>query len=151
MTRNQAGVAAFLTALSIALVACAGPTGASTSAAASSAQSAAQASPAAADSGTDAQTLTIATGDYYFKPEEITFRPGAIRLTVNNEGPRRHLFTLRNLENTDDIAKGSDRMVAGESETVTFTLTTEGRYKMYCSIPGHADRGEIGWIVISKS
>jgi plastocyanin len=93
--------------------------------------------------------LTISTGDYYFRPDEVSVRPGEITVTVSNEGPRRHTFYVRNLSDTDDLVKSDDRLVAGEQETLTFTLAEPGRYKIYCAVPGHADRGEVGYINVA--
>jgi uncharacterized cupredoxin-like copper-binding protein len=143
------GWAALFAATGLALAACSSATNsepAATSRGESRAQSA-QASPIADTAG--AQVLNISTGDYYFKPEQVSLKAGPVTVTLFNDGPRRHTFYVRNLDDTDDIVKGDDRLVAGESETVTFTLPTAGRYKMYCAIPGHADRGEIGWLVVS--
>ncbi len=145
MTRPKAGWAALVAALGIALTACSPGTSRETAAAPALAQS----TRPSQQSG-DNQTVSLATGDYYFMPSEITVRPGTLTVTVLNEGPRRHTFFVRNLADTDDIVKGNDRLVAGESETVTLTLTDVGRYKMYCAIPGHADRGEIGFINVAS-
>ncbi|HZT06010.1 MAG TPA: cupredoxin domain-containing protein [Chloroflexota bacterium] len=96
------------------------------------------------------QSIAISTGDYFFSPSEVAVRPGTISVTISNDGPRRHTFYVRNVADTDDIVS-TDRLVAGGTETVTFTLPTEGRYRIYCAIPGHADRGEIGWFVATSA
>jgi len=142
------GWSALIAATGLALAAC------STSASGESAATTrgesrsqpAQVSPAADSTN---QVLSISTGDYYFKPNEISLKPGPVTVTIANEGPRRHTFYIRNLEDTEDMVKSDDRLVAGESETLTFTLPGTGRFKIYCAIPGHADRGEIGWLIVS--
>jgi uncharacterized cupredoxin-like copper-binding protein len=149
MTVRRDGLTAVLALASLAIAACSTPSGAGAPGASTGgpqASPAAQASPQAA--GT--QVISLTTGDYYFKPDEVTLKTGSVTVTLLNEGPRLHTFYVRNLANTDDIFKTRDRLPAGESETVTFTLSEPGRYKFYCAIPGHEDRGEVGWFTVTS-
>ena len=144
MTVRQAGRTAVTILASFALAAC------SSSAPGRETSPEIQSAPAQTGLQTaGAQAVTINTGDYYFKPNETTLRPGSVTVTLVNEGPRRHTFYVRDLADSTDLFKSDDRLVAGESQTITFTLPDVGRYKIYCAIPGHADRGEVGWLTVT--
>ena len=144
MTRNRAWAFVLAGALGLMLAACS-----SSSPVSSPAAPAREAPLPAAQVASSNQVIALNTGDYYFNPGDITVRPGTITLNLTNDGPRRHTFYMRNAADTDDIVKSDDRLVPGASETLTFTVTDAGRYKIYCAIPGHADRGEVGFISVA--
>lgn len=97
------------------------------------------------------QILEIKTGDYFYEPKDITVRPGAVAIKLNNEGPeRRHTFNIKNKGGDGDLVT-SERIEVGQSLTVEFTITEEGTYETYCSLPGHADRGHTGTLTVKRS
>jgi uncharacterized cupredoxin-like copper-binding protein len=45
----------------------------------------------------------------------------------------------------------TDRIAAGQSGAVEFTIQEAGAYEYYCSLPGHADRGQKGTLTVTAS
>ena len=98
------------------------------------------------------QEITIRSGDWFYNPNQITVRPGTIRVTHVNEGPGQfgHTFNVKNKNGEGELVR-SDRIEIGERKTVEFTITEEGTYQMLCLVRGHAERGHVGSLVVSSS
>ncbi len=98
------------------------------------------------------QMISVKAGDYFFDPKDYRVRPGAITVTMTNEGPERpHTFVVKNKSGDGDLFK-SDRVPVGTTPvTLEFTIMEEGTYEVYCSLPGHADRGQRGTITVARS
>ncbi len=114
---------------------------------------AAASSPGAAQSPVAAapvlQEITVELGDYFYQPAEIVVQPGEIQFTLTNVARRRHTF------NVQDSATGADLFVAdlgaSRSTTMAFTPPTEGTYRIYCNVTDHAERGQVGTLIVSRS
>jgi plastocyanin len=128
----------------------------STPAATSAAATAPASTPAAAatrePTPTAPQVLNVRAGEYFFDPKDFQVRPGAITVTMTNEGPERpHTFVVKNRNGEGDLAK-TDRVPVGSAPvTLEFTIMEEGTYEVYCSLPGHADRGQRGTLTVARS
>jgi plastocyanin len=125
----------------------------STPAAASpAAGAAAPAAPAGApQAAAEVQTLTVNSGDYWYDPKEITVRPGTIRLTLTNTGPERpHTIAVKNRSGQGDLVR-SERAPVGGAASIEFTVSEEGAYQLYCTLPGHADRGQVGTLNVRRA
>jgi uncharacterized cupredoxin-like copper-binding protein len=97
------------------------------------------------------QAVEVKMGDFYFEPKEIAVRSGAVKATLVNQAERReHTYVIKNKGGSGDLAKSSE-VTAGQSVTFDFTLTEEGVYEVYCSLPGHASRGQVGTITVTAS
>ena len=98
------------------------------------------------------QEVTIRSGDWFYNPNQITVRPGTIRVTHINEGPGQfgHTFNVKNKNGEGELVT-SDRIELGDRKTVEFTITEEGTYQMICLVRGHAERGQVGSLVVSSS
>jgi uncharacterized cupredoxin-like copper-binding protein len=70
---------------------------------------------------------------------------------MTNDGPERpHTFVVKNKSGDGDLFK-SDRVPVGEPVTLEFSVMEEGTYEVYCSLPGHADRGQRGTLTVSRT
>ena len=101
------------------------------------------------------QVIEIKAGEegssFYVTPQDVTVRPGAVTIKLTNAGPeRRHNIAVRTKSGDGDLAKTAT-VAAGETATVEFTITEEGTYETYCSVPGHADRGAKGILTMQRS
>lgn len=145
-------------ALTMVLTACGGSDDETTSettqapqATAAAATSAPTSPPAAAATPAAPQTIEIKAGDYFYEPNALRARPGAIVVKMANEGPERpHTLTVKTLSGAGDLVR-SDRVAVGQTGTVELNLTEEGTYQLYCNLPGHADRGQTGTLTVSRS
>lgn len=97
------------------------------------------------------QVLEIRAGDYFFEPKDVSVRTGAVRVTLSNSGPERpHTWVIKTLNGGGDLAR-TDRIAVGGSGTIEFTVSEPGTYEVYCSLPGHADRGQRGTLTVVAS
>ena len=122
-----------------------------TTAAATTAAGAPAAAATTAPAPAGPQALTVKSGEYYFEPKDFRVRPGAVVVTMTNEGPERpHTFVVKNKSGDGDLAK-TERVAQGQVATLEFNVTEEGTYEVYCNLPGHADRGQRGTLTVSRS
>lgn len=107
--------------------------------------------PAAAQTPTGPQAITLKAGEYYFDPNELRMRPGAITITMTNDGPERpHTFVVRNRDGNGDLFR-SERVPVAETTTLEFSVMEEGTYQVFCSLPGHEERGQRGTLTVARS
>ena len=90
-----------------------------------------------------AKQVTVVAGDFSFSPNRIEVE-GPFNLTLVNEGRLLHDITIPEL---------GIQVVAGPGETVTTGVSEvpAGEYRFFCSVPGHADAGMVGFIEIDSS
>ncbi|MCA9900252.1 MAG: cupredoxin domain-containing protein [Ardenticatenaceae bacterium] len=111
-------------------------------------------------------TLTIsASDDFKYDPETVTVKAGEeVTLNFNNKGEVEHSFNLLKadaelehvLKEADDEEHMHEELIldvhelaGGESVTETFTAPAEpGDYVFFCSLPGHAEAGEVGTLTV---
>ena len=94
--------------------------------------------------GTDSPPLDVATApgvevtatEMAYTPSDVAVPAGEVTVTLHNEGSILH-----------DLRIGEEpfvlEAVAGESVSKVIDLE-EGRYELYCSLPGHSEAGMIG-------
>ena len=91
-----------------------------------------------------AAPLTVELLDHAFTPNELTVRAGVpVQLRFANHGTVGHNVTLRD-DGGDLIAVD---LAPGETETVTLHAAP-GEYKLFCAVPGHAEAGMGGIVVV---
>lgn len=92
-----------------------------------------------------AEEITVRAGDLWFKPERIEASNGAaLNNTVRNDGAVFHDFTIDELDLMIDVEAG-DTVTAGLSDV------KPGTYDFYCSVPGHAQAGMTGTLVVDAT
>jgi uncharacterized cupredoxin-like copper-binding protein len=105
---------------------------------------AAGASPVAAGAPAAQTTFNVKLEDIHFDVTEID-APANTDITVNvtNAGATTHNFTVPDLNNvtTGDLAPG-------ESKSITFNTGAAGQHQYECTIPGHAQAGMVGTLVV---
>lgn len=92
---------------------------------------------------TAGKPLTVDMGDLWFKPNTITVAKGTpvtIDL-VNTASSTTHNFSL-------DAFKVNVTVNAGAKGTAKFTPTQAGTYYFYCNVPGHAQGGMVGKLIV---
>src|SRR6266508_2568885 len=82
--------------------------------------------------------------EWAIEPSALTVAAGG-RLLVENDGTANHNLTIRDTElATPDIEPGGDA-------TLDLSSLPPGSYGVLCSIPGHADQGMTGSLVIGAA
>ena len=90
----------------------------------------------------DAETLEVRATEFGFVPTTLTVELGEpVNIALRNEGNLLHDLTI------DEFGF---RVVAGPGETRTagFVPDRAGTFTFYCSVPGHAQAGMVGTLVV---
>jgi uncharacterized cupredoxin-like copper-binding protein len=82
-------------------------------------------------------TVQVTEKDFSISLARNTFTPGSYTFEVTNDGPSSHNLTV-NGPGVDNTA--TPTLDAGSKGNVTVTFE-KGSYELYCSIPGHKERG----------
>ncbi len=94
--------------------------------------------------GGNAQDITITATDFKFDPNTINATPGqTINVTLVNKGSSTHTFVVKDANNFKISAD------PGQSTKGTFTAPANaGTYQFICDVPGHAEQGMTGQIIV---
>ena len=99
----------------------------------------------AADRAIDAsaQQVTVVGRDIRFDPSEIHIRAGQWTVvTFRNEDPIFHDWEVEGIANVDAGAR------PGQTTTLRFSIDRPGTYEYLCTVPGHAEAGMVGTLVV---
>jgi uncharacterized cupredoxin-like copper-binding protein len=107
-------------------------------------------------------SLGNAAGELKFFPDNLQFKTGKqYKLVLDNPSPVKHYFTSKDFADaswTKNVQAGKVEVKGAIHELElkpsaqaewTITPMRSGSYKLYCSIPGHAEAGMTGKIVVS--
>lgn len=83
--------------------------------------------------------------DYVFNPAEITTRAGTVRFVLRNLGKKVHNLKIQG----GAVETRTPNLAPGAVGFVDVTLEPR-RYDIYCSIPGHAERGMRGTLIVTR-
>lgn len=89
-----------------------------------------------------APTVEIEASEFVFQPDPLVIDAGdTVNLTLVNTGTLVHDLTIPKL----DV-----HLVVwpGQASTTAVTVTEAGEYQMLCTVPGHAEAGMTGMIVV---
>jgi uncharacterized cupredoxin-like copper-binding protein len=109
--------------------------------------------------------VTVLMSEFAFEPNSITVEAGKpVELTLINNGAIEHDFVIEVIQVTDVSSSNSGEhhmateehsefdlhtsTAAGETSTLTFTVTEPGTYQIICSVPGHKDAGMTGELIV---
>jgi plastocyanin len=101
----------------------------------------------------EARQIDVEVYEFTYEPAEITVEVGKpVRLTLVNVGQFRHTWRLEGAEveivdegRTDTIFLELKQRVPASIE---FIPLEKGTVSFYCTIPGHAEKGEVGTLVV---
>lgn len=92
-----------------------------------------------------APTIEVEATEFAFQPDRLVIDAGeTVNLTLVNRGRLVHDLSIPGL----DV-----HLVAtpGETTTTGLEVSEAGEYRMVCTVPGHAEAGMIGLIVVGES
>ncbi|MGB8646497.1 MAG: cupredoxin domain-containing protein [Anaerolineae bacterium] len=94
-------------------------------------------------SGSSTVDVTITGTDFKFDPATINAKAGqTVNVTFVNKGQSAHTFVVKD-------ANVNIRADVGQTTKVTFTAPAKaGTYPITCDVPGHADQGMTGSLVV---
>ncbi len=89
-----------------------------------------------------APRLLVVATEFAFEPSEIRLRAGeTFNLTLDNRGALFHDLTISEL----DLKLTAD---AGARASGSLAIAEPGRYEFVCAVPGHAQAGMTGSLVV---
>ena len=90
-----------------------------------------------------AQTVQVIAREFAFGPTDVTITAG--RTTVvsfRNDGSTFHDWEVEGVANADAAAR------PGQTQRIRFTIDRPGTYRVLCTVPGHAEAGMTGMLVV---
>lgn len=94
----------------------------------------------------DMKVVEVSGTEYSFSPSDIEVEKGQkVKVKFTNTGKAPHDFRIPSLGVGTEIIDG------GETDSFTFTAEEKGSYpiKFECSVPGHAQQGMTGELIVS--
>ena len=101
----------------------------------------------AADRWVDAGAtrLAVTARDTAFTPADLRVEAGrTVVLSFRNDDPIFHDWEVEGLANVDAGAR------PGQTRTIRFTIDQPGTYRIVCTVPGHADAGMAGTLLVES-
>ena len=96
---------------------------------------------------TSGKTYDVAATEFAFNPNTFSGTVGEkITFKINNKGTVDHTFVILNADGSQELAKATIKV--GSSETLEFTPTAAGDYKIDCDLPGHKEAGMTGTLTV---
>ena len=90
-----------------------------------------------------AQQVTVRAAAVKFDADEIRVRAGEwVSLRLVNEDPIFHDLMVEGIENVDTPAR------PGQTSSIRFIIDRPGTYEFMCSVPGHAEAGMVGTLIV---
>ena len=114
----------------------------------------------------DARAIIVTATEFSFGPSEIHVKVGeTVKLVLQNEGAILHdISSMQFVGDADAVGGGGDHHAttmadmdgmafhvsaqSHESGELLFTATEPGRYKLFCSVPGHEQLGMVATLVV---
>lgn len=101
----------------------------------------------------DVRQIDVEVSEFAYEPAEITVEVGKpVRLNLVNVGELSHAWRMEGGDvELVDGGRAEDvllEMEPGESAAIEFIPLKPGTLTFYCPLPGHADRGEVGTVVM---
>jgi len=92
-----------------------------------------------------ARHIRVAADEFSFDPSEIRIRAGErVNVTLDNRGDAVHTLTI----SKHDFELRAD---SAERAEASLQLDTPGRYPLTCDIPGHAEAGMRGTLIVQPA
>ncbi len=87
--------------------------------------------------------VMISGNEFAFTPSTITVNKGdMVELTFKNTGKFSHNLAIADLNVKTQTISGS------EQDVISFVVDKVGSFKFTCTVPGHADKGMVGTLIV---
>jgi len=90
---------------------------------------------------------TTVTGNdqYRFDPPNVTVKANQpATVTLRNTGSLAHDWTVQGMSSPVSV-----KAIGGQTQSVTFTPTQTGTFRVVCVEPGHEQSGMVGQLIVS--
>ena len=93
----------------------------------------------------DAVVVDVELGNYTIEPATLVLPADVeVELNVTNVDPGM-------IHSLVAGGKGTRTLQPGESQTLPMGVLTAGRFQMWCDVPGHAQMGQVGMVVVEAA
>jgi len=124
---------------------CGSSSSSSSSSSAAAPSSSSTAAAAAAPTGGSSTGLTLSESEFKIDPKSPKVaKTGTITITVKNTGAVTHALTVQ----TPSGPVSTPNIAPGKTTTLKVNIAKAGTYKFFCPIPGHAQAGMTGSLVV---
>ena len=93
-------------------------------------------------SGKVVDSVTVESGNLYYKPKAVVTKVGNVRITLKNAETGSHNLVIEGIPRFELQVNGK-----GSKDTNVVALKS-GNYTFYCTLPGHRSAGMQGEIVV---
>jgi Cu+-exporting ATPase len=94
----------------------------------------------------NATRIEVIARDLTFEPADLRIAAGrTVALSFRNDGSTFHDWEVQGLANVDAGAR------PGQTQRIRFTIDRPGTYTVHCTVPGHADAGMTGTLVVEPA
>ena len=88
--------------------------------------------------------VTVTASSFRFSNPDVTIRAGEwVVVTFTNDDPVIHDWSVEGIANVDVPAR------PGQTARLRFVIDKPGTYRILCTIPGHAEAGMVGTLVVT--
>ena len=88
--------------------------------------------------------MAVTASSFRFSTPDLTIRAGEwVVVTFTNDDPVVHDWSVEGLANVDVPAR------PGQTARLRFVIDRPGTYRILCTIPGHAEAGMVGTLVVT--
>ena len=96
------------------------------------------------DSATaNTKQIMITGNEFAFSPSTLTVNKGdTVEITFKNTGKFPHNLSI------SDLSVKTKTIQSGEQDTISFVPDKTGSFQFTCTVPGHADKGMVGTLVV---
>lgn len=120
--------------------------------------------------GAEGRVIEVVAKEFAFAPASISAKVGEpVTVLLENEGSLEHDWSIVEIESdhvSSETTGASEAHLHGamgedaaalhvaampkQMGQINFTPTKSGRYRYYCSVPGHAEAGMVGELVVQN-
>lgn len=94
-------------------------------------------------SSVNTMQIAVTGNEFAFSPSEITVKSGQpMQITFKNMGKYPHDLSI------SELGVRTAVLDPGQQETLTFTPDKTGTFTYMCTVPGHADKGMKGTLIV---
>jgi Cu+-exporting ATPase len=87
--------------------------------------------------------IEVVARDLAYEPADVRVEAGrTVVLSLRNEDPVFHDWEAEGLANVDAGAR------PGQTQKIRFTVDQPGTYRVMCTVPGHAEAGMVGMLIV---
>ena len=99
----------------------------------------------ASSAGGLSPTIELTLSEFAIKPASVTAAPGRVVLRVQNKGSVAHNVSV------EELGKKTVDLQPGTTAELDLGEVAAGHYTILCEIPGHADSGMTGMLMVGST